>query len=218
MTHTEAHPHDEWYLPGFGRDWLLPLYDPFSKLNNLRRYHELLLKQAALSPGDSVLEIGCGTGNLLLLAKKLHPSTEFTGIDPDPKALNRAEKKAARAHLDVRFERGFAQRLPYDDDSFDRVLSAFMLHHLPTEVKQDALAEVQRVLRPGGQLHLVDVTGGAHRSHGWLTRSRRAKAHIHDHLGEGIPDRLRATGFADVREVDHRATRFGRLSYFEASL
>lgn len=56
----------------------------------------------------------------------------------------------------IRFEHGYAQRLPYSDGEFDRVLSSMMLHHLDADSKAAAAAEVFRVLRPGGRLHVVD--------------------------------------------------------------
>ena len=80
------------------------------------------------------------------------------GSDPDPLALKRAQRKARRMS-GIRFERGYAQRLPYSDGEFDRVLSSMMLHHLDGDAKAAAAAEVFRVLRPGGRLHLVDMGG-----------------------------------------------------------
>ena len=108
--------------------------------------------------GARVLEIGCGTGNLSVRVKRAHPGVELAGSDPDPLALARAQRKA-RDLTGIRFERGYAQQLPYPDASFDRVLSALMLHHLDHDTKAAAAAEVFRVLRPGGSLHLADFTG-----------------------------------------------------------
>ena len=79
--------------------------------------------------GGPVLEIGCGTGNLTILAKKTHPLIDVIGSDPDPLALKRARRKARRLGA-IRFERGYAQRLPYADGEFDRVLSSMMLVNL----------------------------------------------------------------------------------------
>ena len=123
------------YLPAAGSDWLLPFYDPFTRLFGIEAVHRQLIEQAGISPGDRVLEIGCGTGNLSILAKRLQPAAEVIGIDPDPKALSRARRKAKRAGQAVAFDRGFSEELPYPDGSFDKVLSAFMFHHLPPDTK-----------------------------------------------------------------------------------
>jgi ubiquinone/menaquinone biosynthesis C-methylase UbiE len=143
----------EHYLPAMGHG-PLSLYDPFTRLIRIPRVHRRLLKQAGLEPGMRVLEIGCGTGNLTLLAKRTAPGALVTGIDPDPHALARATTKAA-GH-EIHFDRGFAQRLPYVDGTFDRVLSAFMYHHVPAADRAAVLEEARRVLAPGGSLHLVD--------------------------------------------------------------
>lgn len=114
------------HLPPMGRAWLLPLYDPFSRLVGAERLHRRLLDQAALRPGERVLEIGCGTGNLLLLAHGVAPGVVTTGLDPDAAALARAARKARRRGTDVRLDLGYADALPYPDASVDVVLSSLM--------------------------------------------------------------------------------------------
>jgi ubiquinone/menaquinone biosynthesis C-methylase UbiE len=113
------------FLPAMGKRWLLPLYDPFSRLIGARRVHEQLLDHADVRAGQRVLEIGCGTGNLLAALGRRAVGVEAVGIDPDPDALRKARRKTA-----ARFERAFADDLPLPDAHFDRVLSSLMLHHL----------------------------------------------------------------------------------------
>lgn len=212
MTHAPAHSQN--YLPGFGNDWLLPLYDPFTRIFGIGKHHQALLEHAAIEPGNVVLEIGCGTGNLLLRAAAQHPAATLVGIDPDPKALRRAERKAARRKLTARLDRGFAQNLPYGDDTFDRVLSSFMLHHLPVDEKTQMLTEVRRVLKPGGRLYLMDIAGHAPHRHGWFARRSHHAPHVQDQLGDGVVVRLKDAGFTEVQEVEHRNTRLGRIAFF----
>src|SRR6266478_2037249 len=121
---------DRSYLPAAGHDWSLPLYDPMVKLLGGDAARAVLLDQAAVRPADRVLDIGCGTGTLAVLIKRRYPAVEVVGLDPDPRALARARRKAQRAALSIQLDRGFADELPYADGSFDRVFSSFMLHHL----------------------------------------------------------------------------------------
>jgi ubiquinone/menaquinone biosynthesis C-methylase UbiE len=101
------------YLPAAGHEWLLPLYDPLVKLLGGGSAHRQLVDQTGIQPGHRVLEIGCGTGNLVILVKRLYPRAEVVGLDPDPKALARARRKAERDALSIQFDRGFSDALPY---------------------------------------------------------------------------------------------------------
>src|SRR5512143_258212 len=147
------------FIPAAGRDWCLPLYDPLVRLTGVDEARRVLVERAALRSGQAALDVGCGTGSLALLVKRLHPGVEVVAVDPDPKALERARAKAARVGAALRLDRAFAGELPYPDASFDRVLSSFVFHHLQGDEKARMLSEARRVLRPGGSLHLLDVAG-----------------------------------------------------------
>jgi ubiquinone/menaquinone biosynthesis C-methylase UbiE len=210
---VKHNPHD--YLPAAGHDALLPGYDLLTRLFGFNRVHETLIAQAELADGHRVLEIGCGTGNLAIRAKKTHPAVSVVGSDPDPLALSRAQRKTAQLN-GIRFERGYAQRLPYADGEFDRVLSSMMLHHLDDDAKSAAAAEVFRVLRPGGRLHLVDMGGDMTARDGLSARLVMHSRHAAGNLGDAIPRLLRAAGF-DCAEVATQRHRFvGRLTYYRA--
>jgi ubiquinone/menaquinone biosynthesis C-methylase UbiE len=210
---VKHNPHD--YLPAAGHDALLPGYDLLTRLFGFNRVHETLIAQAELADGHRVLEIGCGTGNLAIRAKKTHPAVSVVGSDPDPLALSRAQRKAAQLN-GIHFERGYAQQLPYADGEFDRVLSSMMLHHLDDDAKSAAAAEVFRVLRPGGRLHLVDMGGDMTARDGPSARLVMHSRHAAGNLGDAIPRLLRAAGF-DCTEVATQRHRFvGRLTYYRA--
>src|SRR5215831_21059809 len=91
------------YIPAATYDLLLPLYDVLAKLVGSEAAHRQLVDQAGIEPGHHVLDIGCGTGNLTLLIKRLHPRAEVVGLDPDPKALARARRKAEARGFPLRF-------------------------------------------------------------------------------------------------------------------
>jgi ubiquinone/menaquinone biosynthesis C-methylase UbiE len=207
---TKHHPHD--YLPAAGHDALLPGYDVLSRLLGMKKVYEALIGQAELAECRRVLEIGCGTGNLIIRAKRAHPHLEAIGCDPDPLALERARRKSNR----IRFERGYAQRLPYADGEFDRVLSSMMLHHLGDDAKPAAAAELFRVLRPGGRLHLVDIGGDMTPGDGLAARLVMRSHHAAGNLGDAIPRLLRGAGFDCAPVATHRQRFVGRLTYYRA--
>src|SRR5262249_27042147 len=161
---AEASEGQRTYIPAATYDWLLPLYDVFGKLMGSEAAHRQLVDQADIEPTHHVLDIGCGTGNLTLLVKRLHPRADVVGLDPDPKALARARRKGEERGFAVRLDRGFSDELPYAEASFDRVFSAFMLHHLALDVKEKTLREVRRGLRSGGGLVTPRLPGGARAS------------------------------------------------------
>jgi len=144
------------YLPAAGLHWALPIYDPYVKLLGWDAVRSTLLDQMDLAPGQRVLDIGCATGTLVVLVRQLHPDIGVFGLDPDPRALARAARKALGAAAKVRFSRGFSDQLPFADGAFDRVSITGMFSVLPPTEKETTLREVRRVLRPGGSFHLFD--------------------------------------------------------------
>jgi ubiquinone/menaquinone biosynthesis C-methylase UbiE len=221
---TEHHPnsatwpagraHD--YIPAAGRDALLPGYDLLTRVLGMGKVYDSLITQAQLADGLRVLEIGCGTGNVTVRAKRANPGIEITGSDPDPRALARAQRKA-QGMTGIRFERAYAQQLPFGDGQFDRVLSSMMLHHLDDDVKAAAAGEIFRILRPSGTLNIVDIGGHMTADDGLVARFMMRSPHAAGNLGESIPRLLRAAGF-DCAEVGSRRHRLvGRLTFYRAT-
>ena len=204
------------YLPAAGRDWRLPLYDPFVKLLGGDAARSVLLEEAALRAGQRVLDVGCGTGTLATLINQLHPEVDVVGLDPDPKALARARRKAERAAVPVQFDQGFGDELPYPEASFDRGFSSFMFHHLPAEEKGSTLLEVRRVLKTGGEFYMMDFEG-PHGVHGLLARVLHAKKTLADNAEDRVLSLMRQAGFADPKKVGRRTLFFGSVTYYRAS-
>jgi ubiquinone/menaquinone biosynthesis C-methylase UbiE len=166
-----------------------------------------------------VLDVGAGTGTLAIWAKQRGPVLRIRGLDGDPAILEQARRKAARSDVEVSFDEGLSYDLPYEDASFDRVLSSLFFHHLVLRDKQRTIAEIARVLRPGGELHVAD----------WgKPRSLPAKAAAvairrfdgdeptRDNLAGRLPELFEAGGLADAREVDRIAAPFGVVSLYRA--
>ena len=208
------------YLPAAGRDWALPLYDPLVKLLGGDAARRTLFDHAAIQCAHRVLDVGCGTGTLAMLIKRLHPDAVVVGLDPDPKALARARRKAGRAAIAIKFDQGFSDELPYPDGSFDRVFSSFMFHHLPADQREKTLREIRRVLAPGGSLHMLDFEGLEALTHGILDRRIHSSHGLKDNSESRFLTLTRLAGFVDSKKVMNRALLFGLLpvTYYQASV
>lgn len=207
------------YLPALGKRWLLPLYDPLLWLLGADKAKRPLIEQAEIKSGFRVLDIGCGTGSMAVLIKRVHPGAEVVGIDPDPAALSLSRRKANRAGLSIEFHRGFADHMPYADASFDRVFSSFMFHHLDPDEKRATLGEIRRVLKAGGSLHLLDFVRG-HGTHAG-TPEHGQLVHRRGKLAERIEGRMTAlmaeAGFVDATELKRAKIFFGPIAYYRAN-
>jgi ubiquinone/menaquinone biosynthesis C-methylase UbiE len=206
------------YLPAAGHDIFLPFYDPFVRLLGGDKARRTLLDQAAIQPGHRVLDIGCGTGTMVLLIKQRHPQAQVIGLDPDPKALARANRKVQRARVPAQLDQGYADTLPYADGTFDRVLSSFMFHHLPAEQKLRAFRETNRVLKPGGSFHMLDFRNAKSHNHGFLAPLLHSGHVLSDNTDERILALMNEAGLTGSRVVSHGTMFLLRTAYYEASV
>jgi ubiquinone/menaquinone biosynthesis C-methylase UbiE len=168
--------------------WLLTL-------GRERRFREKLIEHAHLGAGETVLDVGCGTGTLAIVAKgRVGASGSVLGIDPSPAMIARATAKARRAGVEVDFRTGVVEALQFPDAQFDVVLSTLMMHHLPRTARESCAREIRRVLKPGGRVLVVDF--GARASG---KRSLIGHFHRRGHLKlDAIIDVLTAAGLNAV--------------------
>jgi demethylmenaquinone methyltransferase/2-methoxy-6-polyprenyl-1,4-benzoquinol methylase/phosphoethanolamine N-methyltransferase len=157
-SHAEGTAQTTGLVLNWGRryDWVVQIM----ALGQAGRLRRNTVEFAQIAPGERILDVGCGTGELTLRAKERSgPTGQVCGIDPGPEMIETARRKADRKHVAVDFRVGVIERLPYPDASFDVVLGSLMMHHLPADLKPIGLAEIRRVLRPAGRLVIVDMKG-----------------------------------------------------------
>ncbi len=213
-----ARPAD--YLPAVRFDFLTPLFDVFVRATTRERsFKEKLLDQARLDDASDVLDVGSGTGTLAIWAKQRHRDLRIRGLDGDPAIVEQARRKAARAGMEIPFDEGLSYKLPYADASFDRVLSSLFFHHLVLRDKERTIAEIARVLRPGGELHVGDW--GQPRSlpsKVAATAIRRFDGDepTRDNLAGRLPELFEAGGLVDARERARVAAPIGVISLYSA--
>jgi len=126
-------------------------------LGRERKLRQWTLDLADLQPENVVLDVGCGTGTLLLgAAERVGPSGALHGIEPSKEMAARARHKAEAHQVPLEVVEGSADNLPYPPASFDAIFCTLVFHHLPRLMQEDAVREMRRVLRPGGRAVIVD--------------------------------------------------------------
>ena len=155
-----------------------------------------ILARAGVAPGDHLLDVGTGPGYLALAASKLvAPGGTAIGIDASPEMIARARTRAESAHSEAEYVVATAESLPFDDDSFDVVVSRLVFHHLPGDVKGQALGEIARVLQPGGRLIVADFALPA------AKHAHHLVAHVlgtHPDTGAALEELIAGAGFTQL--------------------
>lgn len=144
-------------VPAFTFDFLTPFYDSITDLIGFgESFKRKVIRMTKLQDGESLLDIGCGTGSLLILTKQDYPNSKVVGIDPDQRVLDIARRKIEKAKVEVDLIKAYSENLPFNPSSFDIVVSTLVFHHLPTEIKKQTIKEAHRVLKKNGRFFLAD--------------------------------------------------------------
>ncbi len=208
------------YLPALRFPALTRIYDPVIRTTTREgRFKEMLVEQAAAEQGHRVLDLGCGTGTLAIQVKRRQPGAEVVGLDADPEMLERAKSKASEAGVELQLDEGYSTDLPYEDASFDRVLSTLFFHHLDPEPKRQTAREIARVLRKGGELHVADwgepadpVMAAAFLSIRLLDGFENTAENVHGEL----PRIFEEAGLQKAEQAGRIRTIFGTLALYRA--
>ena len=205
------------YVAALGWRALNRLYDPGFRLTMPERVlRRMILDQASVGSDSRVLDVGAGTGTLLILLASHGAAARLVGVDGDAGILRLARDKAMRADARCDWTAGMAYDLPFQAQTFDTVLTTFVLHHLTTDNKRRALSEMCRVLRPSGRIHIADW-GKPHTR--WMRvaalllkafePSEGTRANLDGRIGELCKD----AGFTDVRLTANVSTVFGTVTF-----
>ncbi len=141
---------------------MVTTYDAFMQEITLGREDVLRDRTIALAqikPGDCVLEVGCGTGTLSLAAKRqAGPAGQVFGIDVIPGMIEVSQQKAAQANEAITFQLASINDMPFPENQFDVVMCSFMIFHMSEATRRAGISEIQRVLKPGGVLLILDIS------------------------------------------------------------
>jgi ubiquinone/menaquinone biosynthesis C-methylase UbiE len=192
-----------------------PQYDFFTRLVGMGANgpnSRMVIELAKVKPGDSVLDVGCGSGSLTLTAQSfVGAGGKVHGIDASPEMIDVARKKASRRRLRVEFDLGLIEQLSFAASTFDVVISRLAIHHLPDDLKRKGFAEMLRVLKPGGRLLIADFTPPKNPLLRHIT-SGLVGAHMMRSDIWALPAMLSAAGFMDIACGPTRSAFLGFVS------
>jgi len=181
-------------------EWFI---DTFMFRSQVRELRQRTATLARIQPGEQVLDVGCGTGTLAMeVARRVGRAGRVAGVDPGTEQIACARAKAARRHVPIEFQIGVIEQLPFPDQTFDVVLSTLMMHHLPDDLKHQGLAEIARVLKPGGRLVIADFKRKQERT------GQAARFHAGGSSMQDLAAMVSDAGFSEVETEEMRPPRF----------
>jgi SAM-dependent methyltransferase len=208
------------FIPALRFHWLTPVFDPFiaRALPDLRIKADLV-EHLQLADSSSILDFGCGSGTLALMIKRQYPLARVRGLDVDARILARARRKAVASPCELPFDRYGGSRFPYASDSFDAVVTSLAFHHLDDQRKRAALREINRVLKPGGALHVADFDRARNPVLGLIFEAVRlldGRRNTRANAKGLLPKLIEQAGFTSVEKVARYETALGEVSTLEA--
>jgi ubiquinone/menaquinone biosynthesis C-methylase UbiE len=210
----------ERYVPAAGYRLLTRLYDPVVALTMRERHYRSLLAQrlkAALPDGGTAVDVGCGTGTFAIEIATARPDATVIGVDRDHEVLTIARTKRLADRVDWRA--GLAGELPLENGSADAASMSLLLHHLQPSAKDLALADVRRVLRPGGTLHVADwgrPEDPVMRAAFGVLQAIDGFSNTRDHAAGRLPALIAGAGFEGVTTYARLRTVWGSLELIAA--
>lgn len=208
------------FIPALKFDWLTYFYDFVTKLGRLeKRLWKPLLLQANIKENDNVLDFGCGTGTLTIMAKKETPKAIIYGVDIDSNILKIAKTKVENSGYEVFLKLYDGIFLPYKDETYDKVLSTLVFHHLTRNQKIMTLEEIYRTLKYGGELYIVDFGKSKNivmRGVFLIIQLLDGFSNTSDNVNGLLPEIIKNVGFSEVNEYRWVNTLVGTISFYKA--
>jgi ubiquinone/menaquinone biosynthesis C-methylase UbiE len=208
------------FVPAMGYNWLTYFYDMAVKLTMPeKKFREKLIDELDPKDNETILEFGFGTAQNIILANLRNNKAKLRGVDIDPKIRDIAFKKIKELGLDILLDLYDGKVFPYADNSFNKVFSSLVFHHLNRETKILCLKEIYRTLKPNGQLIIGDwgqakskrmrfVFYGVQLLDGFETTN--------DNVKGLLPKFIEMAGFKNVVETAFINTSLGTYSYYKA--
>ena len=145
-----------------------------------------------------ILDLGCGTGSSTLILKQAFPQADVTGLDISPYMLAMAEYKAKQTDLAINWQQGLAEATKLADEQYDLISIAFLFHETPVEISQAVLRECHRLLKPGGQIIILDGNQTRLRHTNWLIKLFR-EPYSQAYATGSVDDWLVSAGFIQIK-------------------
>ena len=208
------------FIPALGYDWLSGLYDLTIKLTMPEKiFRHKLIEYLSPQSNEIILEFGFGTAQNLILGKNTNPATDFIGVDIDPKIKSIALNKLNKVGLDIPLYLYDGITLPFPDNHFDKVFSSLVFHQLDKKTKLHCLKELQRVLKPNGELLIGDwgkAKSTLMRIVFYFVQLLDGFKTTNDNVNGLMPLYISDAGFLQVKEIDFINTKIGTYSYYKA--
>lgn len=205
------------FIPALRYNWLTKFYDFLLGITfPEKKIKHALIKQCMFNGNENLLDFGTGTATLSLLIKQQYPNISVTGIDVDGKILEIAREKGGSV---IQLQQYDGSHIPFAENTFDKIISSLVFHHIPTTNKKVVLRELYRILRPGRELHIADF-GKAKNLYTKLAFGifRRMDGEENTRVNSRglLPDYIQNAGFRNVEETRYFNTLFGTIKLIRA--